>query len=61
MLEEILTFFVIIESVLSGFMAAQMREGRLTMGFVYAPIFLLLAYLSFVGGMKIVLSLTGAS
>ncbi len=57
--EEILTLFVIIESLLSGFMAAQMREGRITMGFVYAPVFLLLAYLSFVGGINTVLSLTG--
>ena len=58
--QEILTLFVIIESILSGFMAAQMREGRITVGLVYAPIFLLLAYLSFVGGIKVVLSLTGA-
>ncbi len=53
-LELIITVFVIVESILAGFMGALIREGRLAYGAVLAPVFLLLAYLSFLGGKFVV-------
>ncbi|NPA86634.1 MAG: type II secretion system F family protein [Candidatus Diapherotrites archaeon] len=58
-LELVLTLFVIIESVLAGFMGAAIREGKLSYGAVLAPIFLLLAYVFFLAGKEIVFLLTG--
>ncbi len=54
LMEQILLGFVIVESLLSAFLAAAMREGRISYGVTIAPVFLLLAYLSFVGGKEIV-------
>jgi len=58
-LEFILTLFIIIESVLAGFMAGLIRDGKLSSGVLLAPIFLLLAYIMLIVGKEAVLFIAG--
>ena len=53
-LELVMSVFVVIESILAAFVGAAMREGRVEQGIIYAPIFLLLAYLTFTAGKGVV-------
>lgn len=59
--ERTLTMFLIIQSVAAAVMAAIIREGRATKGFVYAPIFMVIGYLIFIGGKAAVLALTAGA
>ena len=54
----ILTIFVILEAALSAFLSAAMREGKTVYGIIYAPFYILLAYLFLMAGRFVVHILT---